>query len=274
MGLVVGAGLQGLYLRRLDTNSAPTVELKNAAPCWLRDVESEDTSVAHVVTTSVLWCGVRDSDLHHAHDYGGGGPGYGVDLGNHTTACLIENNVFVHLGQAMLVQVGAVGNVFGYNYSIEPTVPEGEGWSPPDISLHGHYPSLNLFEGNTVQEAAVADYWGACGRANTFFRNRIQSEGLWVGDHWHGQNVLCNELGTGGDVITIAGTVLDTLVHGNLEEGAVGWDPSIEAREFPPSLYRDARPAFVGAAAWPATGSDVAPAGHRIPAEERYLAMP
>lgn len=47
-GLVVGAGLQGLYLRRLDTSDRETVEIKNAARCWIREVESEDTFRAHV----------------------------------------------------------------------------------------------------------------------------------------------------------------------------------------------------------------------------------
>jgi len=150
MGLVEGAGLQGLYLRRLDTNDRATVQIKNAAGCWMRDCESEDTFRSHVGISSSLWCEIRDGFMHHAHDYGGGGHGYGTNLGNHTTACLIENNIFVHLRHSMMVQVGATGNVFGYNYSTDPFQNDG-GWTPCDVSLHGHYPNMNLFEGNTVQ---------------------------------------------------------------------------------------------------------------------------
>ena len=74
--------------------------------------------------------------------------------------------------------MGASGNVYGYNYSVE-TQSEGT-WTPCDISLHGHYPHMNLFEGNTVQEVDVSDYWGPCGPGNTFLRNRVESEGIQV----------------------------------------------------------------------------------------------
>jgi hypothetical protein len=213
---------------------------------------------------------VRDSFFDDAHDHGGGGHGYGVNLGEHTTGCLVENNVFVHLRHSMLIQVGVSGNVFGYNYSIDPYQSEGGNWVPPDISMHGHYPAMNLFEGNVLQEAYVSDYWGACGPGNTLFRNRIQSEGLKIDDYSHGQNVLCNELGTGDDVITVFDTVQDTLLHGNYVEGAIEWDPAIAAREFPASLYRARKPAFFGDVPWPATGCDLAPNGSAIPAEQRY----
>jgi hypothetical protein len=273
MGLVDGAGLQGLYFRRVSDLDYATIEIKNAANSWVRDCVSEDTSVSHVIMSSAIWCEVRDSYFHHAYDYGGGGHGYGVDLGNHVTACLTENNIFVHLRHSMLVQVGATGNVFGYNYSIDPFQSEGGDWTPTDISLHGHYPNMNLFEGNTVQEIDVSDYWGPCGPGNTFFRNVVEAEGIQVMDYSHGQNAVGNELGTDPNVISVEDTVTDTLIHGNWVDGAVSWDPAIDQHELPVSLYHDARPAFFGDAAWPVTGADLAPGSGPIPAETRYADM-
>jgi hypothetical protein len=267
LGLVEGAGLQGLYLARLEGGDAGTVQMKNAAGCWMRDVEGENTMTANVGMESALWCEVRDSYFHHAWDYGGGGHGYGVTLGLHVTGVLVENNVFVHLRHAMMVQVGATANVFGYNYSIDPYADDGS-WTPCDISLHGHYPSMNLFEGNVVQEVDVSDYWGSCGPGNTFFRNRVQSEGIDVLDWSHGQNVVGNELTDGDNVLTIEDNVEDTLVHGNREGGVVSWDPEIAAHELPASLYHPTKPAFFGVDPWPATGPDV-PA-EPIPAERRH----
>jgi hypothetical protein len=271
--LVEGAGLQGLYLARSDTADQVTVEMKNTARSWMRDCEGENTMRAHVGMESALWCEVRDSYFHHAHDYGGGGHGYGVSLGLHVTGVLAENNIFVHLRHSMIAQTGATANVFGYNYSTDPYQSEGGGWTPCDISLHGHYLSGNLYEANTVQEVDVSDYWGASGPHNTFFRNRVQAEGIEVMDYAHGQNIVGNELGTGLNVVTIDATVTDTFVHGNYQDGAIGWDPTIADHSLPASLYLGGKPAFFGANPWPVTGADLAPTGGTLPAQQRYEAM-
>ena len=44
----------------------------------------------------------------------------------HTTGTLAEDNIFDSLRHAMMVQTGANGNVFGYNYSANPVQGEGE----------------------------------------------------------------------------------------------------------------------------------------------------
>ena len=168
----------------------------------------------------------------------------------------------------MLVQVGANGNVFAYNYSREP-VSQGS-WSPPDISLHGHYPFYNLFEGNIVQETAVSDYWGPVGPGNTFLRNCVQFEGLWIEDSSHDQNVVGNTLIDGpNNDISIDESVDGTLVHGNWVDGAIQWDPGIPNHTIPDSYYLTARPSFYGPDAWPSIGGDLGPVCTN-PAFERW----
>ena len=91
----------------------------------------------------------------------------------------------------MLIDVGVVENVFGYNYSRDPVSDE----SPlSDISVHGYYPSYNLFEGNVVQEIGISDYWGPAGPGNVYFRNRVESEDIFVNDSSDFQIILGNEL--------------------------------------------------------------------------------
>ena len=119
-----------------------------------------------------------------------------------------------------------------------------------------------------VQEIDVSDYWGSCGPGNTFFRNRVQAEGLDVLDWSHRQNVVGNELTDGRNVLTIEDNVEDTLVHGNRQGGVVTWDPGIASHELPASLYHATKPWFFGADPWPATGPDVP--GEPIPAERRH----
>jgi hypothetical protein len=267
-GLVERAGIEYLHLERLDAGDGHIVLFKNAAWVWMREVESDTTYRSHVATDTVYGCEVRDSYMHHSHDYGGGGHGYGTNLGRHTTNCLIENNIFVSLRHSMLVQVGANGNVFAYNYSREP-VSQGT-WSPPDISLHGHYPFYNLFEGNIVQETAVSDYWGPVGPGNTFLRNCVQFEGLWIDDHSHDQNVVGSTLIDGpNNDISIDESVDGTLVHGNWVDGAIQWDPGIPNHTIPDSYYLTARPSFYGPAAWPSIGGDLGPVCTN-PAFERW----
>ncbi len=273
LGLVEGAGLQGLHLSRLGTYDQATVLMKNAVGCWIRDCVGENTSIAHVTMESAIGCEVRDSYFHHAFSYGGNGHGYGVTLGLHVTGVLVENNIFVHLRHSMMVQVGATANVFGYNYSREPFQDDGTNWTPCDISLHGHYPSMNLFEGNTAQEVDVSDYWGPSGPGNTFFRNRVQSEGIEVMDYSHGQNLVGNELSTGLNIIVVEPSVTSTLQHANYQDGAQQWDPAVAEHTLPASLYQPQKPAFFGSTPWPVSGGDLAPNGGAIPAQQRYDQM-
>ena len=87
----------------------------------------------------------------------------GDSMNTHVTSCLVEHNAFNSLRHAMIVSVGANGNVFGYNYSRDSWDPAGNsgfGDQKADISIHGFYPFMNLFEGNIVEFMHSADWWG------------------------------------------------------------------------------------------------------------------
>jgi hypothetical protein len=259
------AGIEGLHLRRRDRGDAHMIEFGWVAYCWVRQVESEYAYRTHVYIEGGYGCEVRDNYIHHGHDYGGGGHGYGVDLIRYTTKVLVENNIFVHLRHSMMAHVGATGNVFGYNYSREPYTDTGP---LPDISLHGHYPSFNLFEGNIVQEIGISDYWGPVGPENIYFRNRVETKDIFVKDHSHLQNIMANELVRGR--VTVDKTVSHTLIHGNLINSKISWDPAIPDRTWPASFYYSVKPAFYGGLAWPSVGADNP--GGTNPALDRYNA--
>jgi len=267
-GLVEGAGIEELYIERLDAGDGHTIHMKNTAHTWVRGVESNMTFRSHVNAESTLGCEVRDSYLHHSHDYGGGGHGYGVNLGRHATSCLVENNVFYTLRHAMLVQVGANGNVFGYNYSTE-TLNESGG-TMPDISVHGHYPFFNLFEGNILEEVGLTDWWGPAGPGNTLLRNCITHRRLRIHDASHDQNLLGNALtAIPPNALEIDADITGTLVHGHLEDGVEIWDPEHATRRITSSLYLTERPGFFPPnATWPSTGNDVTDCTN--PALERW----
>jgi hypothetical protein len=256
VGVINQAGVERMHLQRVDTGPGQMILIYNAAYVWVREVESEDVTYTNVMAISSYKCEIRDNYIHHAQAYGSGGQGYGIDLENHVTDCLVENNIFQSLRHSMVAQIGASGNVISYNYSREPYA-DGGSWTPADISLHGHWASYNLIEGNVFQEGVASDAWGPTGPGNTFLRNCTQAEGVQLYDYSHKQNLVGNELGAYPNSIRPDTTVQDTLIHGNYEEGAITWDPGISNHTIPDSYYLDGVPRFFDGADWPATGSDM-----------------
>ncbi|HLG34442.1 MAG TPA: glycosyl hydrolase family 28-related protein, partial [Bacteroidia bacterium] len=168
--------VQCMHIVRTDS-TAPSVNygiyFYYAANCLVRGVELEHTIGSLIAAEFSTALEITGSYFHHAYDYSGTSTkGYGVTVASHTGESKIENNIFRHLRHAMSVKQGANGNVYSYNYSIEPTRTEFPTDLGGDISLHGHYAFSNLFEGNICQNLMIDQAWGPSGPFNTFFRNR------------------------------------------------------------------------------------------------------
>ncbi len=202
---ITEVGIENLKIRRLligtpeQRDNQYTLSFLYAARCWIRGVESESAFGAHVGIVGSTRIEVTGCYLHDAHEYDGGGSGYGVKVEYKSGECLIQDNILKHLRHSMLVQAGANGNVFGYNYSREPVRTE----TPPDISSdiagHGNYPYGNLFEGNVCQHIWLDSSHGANGPLSTFFRNRAELYGLNMTDDLADrQNFVGNETFKGG----------------------------------------------------------------------------
>lgn len=264
--LVERAGLERLNIRRLDNGNGDTIRINHAAYPWIREVESQTTGRSHVSMSASYRCEIRDSYFHDAQNISEPGRGYGVSLDLHVTDCLVENNVFKALRHSMMVQLGANGNVFGYNYSLDSVFPYGV---PEDISIHGHYPFMNLFEGNVVDKIGVGDWWGPAGPGNTMVRNCVKTEGLAVSDHSHTTNLLGNVLVGSPSTTQIDWSVQNSLVHGNYEAGSVRWDPSVTIQSIRSSYYLSSAPNFYGGAAWPSIGPEFATSCTN-PAQQRF----
>lgn len=282
-------GIEDLTLRRLDSGSSrgSNIEFRYAADCWLQRITSEWTERHHIVGRESLHLEIRDSFIHGAKSKGSGGYGYGVSLNKHVTSALVENTIFYDLRHSMIIQMGANGCVFGYNYAEKNYSDDDGGWAKTYISLHGHYPFMNLFEGNIVAWAGIGDYWGPIGPGNTLFRNRVQGtdrfdgigarHGISVGYVHGAQNLIGNEL-TGGSIyysaandhpdVDYADEWNKAVDHGNNIQGRVTsafTDPSL-----PDSFYLSGRPEFFGSMAWPPLGGDRVLASGTIPALERF----
>jgi hypothetical protein len=197
---ITECGIENLKLDRKKVgtdkqrDNIDTIHFNYAARCWVRGVESANGFGAHIGISAGTQISITGCYIHHAADYDGGGSGYGVKLQLKTGECLIENNIFQSLRHSMLVQAGANGNVFGYNYSREPTRTEFPAEVSGDVVCHGNYVYANLFEGNICQHIWVDSSHGANGPLNTFFRNRAESYGFTITDaRVERQNIVGNE---------------------------------------------------------------------------------
>jgi len=163
---IEGAGLEHLrIINDAGTQAHWTTTFWRAVNCWLRNCEIELVPDVACWVWNSRWITVEGCFVHGARDYAGG-KGYGVDVCGHSSDCLVADNIFQQLRHSMMAQFGASGNVFAYNASLEPAM--------SDISLHGWYAYMNLFEGNTAAQIYVDNAWGRSGEHNTFFRNRLE----------------------------------------------------------------------------------------------------
>ncbi len=274
---MTGVGIEDLHIKRLDHAEDSIIALRRCENCWVTNCETEYCMRNHIGVGLSRHVTVQSCYIHHAHDYGGGGRGYGVGLADCTSDCLVQNNIFHTLRHAMITQTGANGNVYAYNYSFDSAGCGSGGksyWHSTDISIHGHYPYATLFEGNIVQQACVADYWGPAGPRMTLFRNRVAAPeketdrarqrrlgitrvrmGISVDDYSHMTNVIGNTL-TEGAELEVEKSCRDCLVEGNLIGGKVVWN-SVRPGRLPASLYLSQKPHFWGNKPWPGIGTDV-----------------
>lgn len=182
-----------------DVFQSSTILMEYAVNCYVSGVEMENCNYAHITFSASSHCTVRNSYFHDAFSYGGGGKGYGIMIQNTSGDCLVENNVFRHLRHSMILQAGANGNVFGYNYSkdsywTEVSLPSN---SAGDLVLHGNYTYANLFEGNIGQQIVIDDSHGINGPYNTFFRNRLELYGIFMNN-----NPATNDVNFVGNEVT------------------------------------------------------------------------
>lgn len=200
--MATGIGIECLKIKRLDVTQQQTANIRfaDAANCWIKGVESDSCNFAHIKLAESINIEITNNYFHDAFAYNDGGKGYGISCEYTSGDCLIENNMFKRLRHSMLLQSGANGNVFAYNYSLEPFKSETAPFDlAGDIVLHGNYPYQNLFEGNVVQNIVVDASHGINGPFNTFFRNRAMLYGILfspgAGDS---SNIIGNEItGTG-----------------------------------------------------------------------------
>lgn len=268
-------GLECLKIYRID-DTAPqqssNVYFSYAVNCWLSGIESENCTFSHIQANRSSNLYFSKSYFHHGFEYGGGGRAYGVMLQATSNECLVENNIFEHLRHSMIVQSGANGNVFAYNYSLDPyweTIPNN---ASGDMVLHGNYVFANLFEQNICQNIVIDNSHGANGPYNSFFRNRAEGFGIFFSaSNSPSQNILGNEIPNTSFPYNLVNYNIqgaDHFLHGNNNKGTIH---PVGTNEFWDSSYAyTQQPNFIPTEQWAGIGTPNTMGTVSIPAYERY----
>jgi hypothetical protein len=270
-------GLECFKIERIDATvgQSSNISMNYAANCWVRGVESNMTNFAHLAISNSTNIEISGCYFHHAFAYGGGGQGYGALLQFSSGEVLVENNIFKNLRHSMILQAGANGNVFAYNYSRDPYWNEGSlpSNSAGDIVLHGNYPFANLFEGNLCQNMIIDNSHDINGPYNTLFRNRAAGYGLIMNTSpaTNDQNFVANEITNTAPFMGqyyLSGT--GHYQYGNNVKGTI--TPAGTTGVSPDSYYYSSTPLFFGATAWPPFGAPQPYNTGTIPALQNYNA--
>ena len=310
------AGIEHLRLQGGSNTSyngamAGGVDVSNAAYCWVKDVQTDETiGGMHVALTGTYRCVVRDGYFHHSATYGFGADCYGIVLRCGAAENLVENNVVRWMNKPILFNVSGGGNVVAYNYA-DNSWATPPAWQEVNVDCHCSFPHMELVEGNEAPHMGATTTHGNAGYL-TFYRNHsssrfappgvvgstVEQDGnvtaIQVPDADVGMNVVGNVLGEAGWSTSYDGSgsngraiyrlgspssvsATTILRHGNWDtvSGATVWVPGNDARTLPPSLFRSSRPGWwPSVTPWPWAGPDLVPMVGTLPAKARSDAMP
>ncbi len=269
-------GIECMNISRADapaTGVCYNIYFNYAANCWIRGVESSISVGSHIEADASTNISIRGCYIHHSYLYDGVSThGYGITLFAHTGQCRIENNIMEHLRHSFSMQTGANGNVIAYNYSVDPFRTEIPNDASADISLHGHFPFSNLFEGNIVQNIQIDYTHGPSGPFNTFFRNRadgygiVMSSGSYQSDSMNfAGNEVTNSAFLHGNYTLAGGAHFN---FGNNIKGTItpaGTGPLPDS-----SCYLQGLPSFWTSTSFPVIGIPNTISSGSIPAKDRY----
>jgi hypothetical protein len=272
---VRNSGVECLSIERID-DTAPqqscNVSFNYAVNSWVHGISSDYCTFSHVETRNSSNISIKHSFFQRGFDYGGGGRAYGVMLQATSNECLIADNIFSTLRHSMIVQSGANGNVFAYNYSTDPFWDSQPNDAAGDLVLHGNYPYANLFEQNIGRNIVIDNSHGPNGPYNTFLRNRADGYGIFFSaTNSPNQNFLGNEITNNSFPYNLVNyTILGSghFLHGNNNKGTI--DPSGSSALPDESYAFDIPPYFVQNNHWAGIGTPHQPSSNTIRATERH----
>jgi len=184
--MVEGFGVEDLYFTQIGDKTKKMMKMQGCAYCWIRNIESERSTMRHIEGYYSYRNQFVENYLHHSNCYIGN-YGYGFAFFSYPSYNLVQNNIFNSIHLSFATEGGGGGNVFGYNYSVnglhEGTCGEANPIRGGGVIFHGSHPVFNLIEGNKFSNGMGDFIWGSSSYM-TAFRNRITGSGDLPGNNW------------------------------------------------------------------------------------------
>lgn len=174
LSMVEFAGLENLRLQPTASSGTglvyKNINLESCAYCWVHNVES-DMAVdrSHIYLSDVYGSEISNNYVNDGYNHNSGAT-YALFLEFRNSGNLIQNNI-IRKARHSMVMVGGSGNVWGYNYAIDPYMGEYHN-SLPENTTHGAHPYMNLWEGNVTPNIEL-DFAHGSSSHNTLFRNYL-----------------------------------------------------------------------------------------------------
>ena len=168
---------------------------------------------SHIYLSDVYASEISNNYLYEAYSHNSG-EDYAILLEFRASENLIQNNI-IRKARHSMINVGGSGNVWGYNYIIDPYMGEYHN-SLPENDTHGAHPYMDLFEGNITPNIEF-DHAHGSNSHNTIYRNYVNmistnpdtgspmTGGLWaiaLSYFTNYSNVLGNVIGPYGSSCT------------------------------------------------------------------------
>ncbi|MCZ8131111.1 MAG: right-handed parallel beta-helix repeat-containing protein [Steroidobacteraceae bacterium] len=174
-------GLQGVGIEDLSVqvpgppvhNGGSNFVLFGATNSWLEGVRSVHAERNHVTIYQSARITVRDSYFYGSNfaHY----TSYGIEIYAASSSNLVENNVFQHVTNPVIINDGGSGMVVGYNFAIDNYRVNPSNLMVAFFQVHAPGAGMNLIEGNSGT-AVAADNWYGTTHFMTFFRNHLYGD--------------------------------------------------------------------------------------------------
>jgi hypothetical protein len=294
------AGVEDLAITPSSSSFASSVgvEMQWTYSCWVKncDIYGQGHKGVHLFAYCV-GCEVRDSYIHDMTQFDSD-HGYQVNIQNHSSWNLIENNIMKMGHNGIIIgSAGGTANVVAYNYLYN-TKHYQTWWFMNALGTHGAHTYMNLFEGNIAGKIGF-DYTHGSGSHHVCLRNQFTDSNPGVSisnnlaavdlEEWqYASSFIGNVLGYPGyngayenvdseeyslwNIFNQSVTRSALIRHGNYDYVGMTtrWDTNISDHNIPISLYLDSRPSWFGSLDWPAIGPDVAGYVKNTPAKQRW----
>jgi hypothetical protein len=205
-GTIQYAGIENLSMDHTapGNSSGGAVFFASAFNCWMKGVRSISLGGYrnHVWLYQSGHNAIQDSYFY-------GAPGASLSYGIESRIAsddLVLNNIFHHV-TTPLMDGSSLGEVYGYNFSINDYYAVNPSWLMPSASAHDAGTLYTLFEGNNGAAFRADIIHGGSGM-NTLFRNRFngwetggktnQIEAVIINSYNRYLNVIGNVLGQSG----------------------------------------------------------------------------